>query len=405
MPLFLAPVLNSQIVDANGDPNTGGLVETYLAGSSTPVAVFTTDSGTTPHTNPIVLNSLGWPTLGAVWLTGGVSYKFVIKDAMGVTLRTIDNISGVNDASVSQSEWVVSGFVSTYIDAASFSVPGDQTMVLQINRRLRTTNTSGLIYSTITNSVFSAGVTTVTVANDSGVLDAGLSLIEYALLAPVNSSIPAISVSRFTMATDRVLLRTSPGVGPVEEKTKAELLAWMGGIQAFVPTGAVWQFALASAPTGWIKANGQTIGSAASGATGRANADTEALFTALWNDTTNTSLVIQTSAGAPTTRGASAAADFAANKRMPLPDLRAEFVRGLDDGRGVDSARALASTQAGQMPSHSHGNAGDGINVAAGGQGVKYYGDGPQQTGLTGGTSNGSENRPRNVALLYCIKL
>lgn len=195
MPLYLAPILNSQIVDANGDPNTGGLVETYLAGSTTPAAVYTTDSGSTPHTNPIVLNSLGWPTLGAVWLTGGLAYKFVIKNALGVTLRTIDNVSGINDAAVSQSEWVESGLTPTYIDATSFSVPGDQTGILQVNRRVRTQNTSGFIYSLITDSVFAAGLTTVTLQNDSGALDAGLSTVAYGLLSASPQSIPVVAVS------------------------------------------------------------------------------------------------------------------------------------------------------------------------------------------------------------------
>ncbi|TAJ91006.1 hypothetical protein [Reyranella sp.] len=74
-------------------------------------------------------------------------------------------------------------------------------------------------------------------------------------------------------------------------------------------------------PAGSLFMNGKTIGNASSGATVRANADTEERFTHLWNeDATNTLLVIQTGAGAPTTRGLNAVADFAANKRMPLPD-------------------------------------------------------------------------------------
>lgn len=223
MPLFFSPVCNDQTFDANGDPLTGGQIETYLAGSSTPAATYTDDTGGTPQSNPIILNSLGYPTLGPIWLTGGVSYKFIIKNAAGSTLRTIDNISGVNDASVSQSEWVESGLVPTYIGATSFSVPGDQTPILQIGRRLRTTNTSGFIYSTITNSVFAAGITTVTVANDSGVLDAGLSAVAYGLLSEDNSSIPAIDVSRFTMATGRVLGRVSASTGAVEQLTPAQV--------------------------------------------------------------------------------------------------------------------------------------------------------------------------------------
>lgn len=63
---------------------------------------------------------------------------------------------------------------------------------------------------------------------------------------------------------------------------------------------------------GWLLLNDTTIGSASSGATGRANADTEALFTLLWNRVTDQWAPV--SGG----RGASAAADFAANKRLAL---------------------------------------------------------------------------------------
>jgi len=195
MPQYLSPIGNDQFIDANGDPLVGGRIETYLAESSTPAATYTDDSGSTPQSNPIYLDSLGKPTLGPIWLTGGVSYKFIIKNAAGSTLWTIDNIAGVNDATLSQSEWLESGFVPTYINATSFSVAGDQTGTLQINRRLRTTNTSGFIYSTITNSVFAAGITTVTLVNSAGVLDAGLSAVAYGLLSATNSSIPIIQTA------------------------------------------------------------------------------------------------------------------------------------------------------------------------------------------------------------------
>lgn len=232
MALFLSPICNDQTFDANGDPLNAGQIETYLAGSSTPAATYTDDTGGTSQSNPIILNSLGYPTAGPIWLTGGVSYKFIIKNAAGSTLRTIDDISGINDASVSQSEWVESGFVPTYISGTSFSVPGDQTAILQIGRRLRTTNTSGLVYSTISNSVFAAGITTVTLTNDSTTLDAGLSLIAYALLAADPLSVPDLPGSKITgpiidsgltMATDRVLGRVSPSTGAPEELTRAQL--------------------------------------------------------------------------------------------------------------------------------------------------------------------------------------
>ena len=88
-----------------------------------------------------------------------------------------------------------------------------------------------------------------------------------------------------------------------------------------------------------------------------------------------------------------------------VPDLRGEFMRGLDDSRGVDGSRSFGSAQADQMESHSHT-----FNVhyspGAGGQPLQGTGSvaATRSTSSVGGTSNSSENRPRNVALLACIK-
>ena len=165
-------------------------------------------------------------------------------------------------------------------------------------------------------------------------------------------------------------------------------------------TGKVDFFMRATAPTGWVAANGGPIGSAASGGTLRANDDTLNLFTVLWA-LNATDFPIQTSAGGGATRGASAAADWALNRRIVVRDMRAEFIRGLDNSRGVDTGRVLGSAQAQDIQSHTHNTGGDNLTVSAGAQSVRYGGTGALATSATGGT----ETRPRNVALLVCVKL
>lgn len=189
MAFFLSPICNDQQTDANGNPLVGGKVFTYLAGSSTPAATYTDATGATPQANPIILNSLGLPA-SPIWLTGGVSYKFVIKTAADVTVRTVDNVSGINDVSSTAQEWNESGLVPTYLNATQFSVPGDQTAVLQVNRRLRNKVTAGYAYGRISASVFSAGVTTVTMVNDGTTLDSGLTSVAYGFLSYTPSSVP-----------------------------------------------------------------------------------------------------------------------------------------------------------------------------------------------------------------------
>jgi hypothetical protein len=123
-------------------------------------------------------------------LLGGFPLKFVIKDSADVIIRTVDNISGVNDTSSTASEWTSSGLTPTYISATQFSVVGDQTAIFQVNRRVRTTNTGGFIYGRITVSAFATGITTVTVLNDTGSMDSGLSAVAYGFLSFSPTSIP-----------------------------------------------------------------------------------------------------------------------------------------------------------------------------------------------------------------------
>lgn len=91
-------------------------------------------------------------------------------------------------------------------------------------------------------------------------------------------------------------------------------------IPSIIPAGQFAHFMLPAAPVGWIVGDGSTIGSPASGAT-RANIDTQALFLAWWAYT-DAQLPILTSTGSASTRGASALADWNANKRLTVFDVR-----------------------------------------------------------------------------------
>jgi microcystin-dependent protein len=80
---------------------------------------------------------------------------------------------------------------------------------------------------------------------------------------------------------------------------------------------------------GYVRLNGRTIGSVTSGATERANADTQELFLELW-PFANISV--------PGGKGASAAADWTANKQLTLPDLSGRLIGGLDNmGNGAQN--------------------------------------------------------------------
>lgn len=191
---YLSPLGNEQQNDANGAPLSGGKIFTYAAGTTTPIATYMDNAGAVAQANPIVLNTSGL-TANPIWLPAGQAVKLVFTDASGVTLRTFDNVVGINDPSgISIDEWVIYTGAPSYISATSFSVAGDQRNRFQVGRRIRTVNSGGTKYATVLSSAFAA-VTTVTVANDSGTLDSGLSQVSYGLLSADNPSAPGVRIA------------------------------------------------------------------------------------------------------------------------------------------------------------------------------------------------------------------
>jgi microcystin-dependent protein len=188
----------------------------------------------------------------------------------------------------------------------------------------------------------------------------------------------------------------------------AAALVALGLTNTQVPTGKIGLFYLPAAPAGWLAASGQAV----------SRTTYSTLFAA-----------IGTLAGAGD-----------GSTTFNLPDLRGEFLRGLDSGRGVDTGRTLGSAQAaamlnhthsgttsGQSLDHTHGSASGGNFVIQGAGGAingiqsggSFVGGWNVPGTRTGGASNdhthtlttgnpsaggGTETRPRNVALLVCIK-
>ena len=181
-------------------------------------------------------------------------------------------------------------------------------------------------------------------------------------------------------------------------------------IVAGVPTGSVFCLAVNTVPTGYVKCNGASYSRTGTYA---------ALFAIIG-----------------TTYGGSGSS-------FNVPDLRGEFVRGFDDSRGVDSGRDINDPQGAQNDSHNHsvsittntasltGTASKISETFTTGSTSGTFGRGSNQTGsftpsgvdssatgtltmdashshsVSGNTANqgGNEARPRNIAMLYIIKI
>lgn len=143
--------------------------------------------------------------------------------------------------------------------------------------------------------------------------------------------------------------------------------------------GEVCYFARNTAPTGFLKANGAAV----------SRTTYSALFAAIG-----------------TTFGVGDG-----STTFNLPDMRGEFPRGWDDGRGVDSGRTFGTAQTDAMQGHihftnsfTHTNVYTGNGGGSGSGGSQINTGSPISDGSNGTPRTAAETRPRNIALLACIK-
>ena len=187
----LTPSPKTAFVDAAGEPLVGGQLYTYIAGTTTLQATYTDSTATTANTNPIILDSRGEAN---VWL-GGAIYKFVLKDADGALIWTVDNISAPT-AAVSP---VLSGNVTIDSNTSSPALKITQT-----------------------------GTGPVLRVQDSADPDATPFIVDNSGNVGIGTATP---VSALEIA--------SPGV--------------FTGAWAYLPTGTAMMFVQTAAPTGWTK--------------------------------------------------------------------------------------------------------------------------------------------------------
>ncbi len=152
---------------ANGVPAAFGTVETYQAGTTTPIATYTDSTGGTANPNPVVLNARGE---AQIWCLPNVSYKFVVADASGNPIRTVDNVQ--QSQLITLYGGVDTGIANAYVltFSAPFASYTDGIVVIWIpsntNTSSSTININGLGAINIVNgdgSAFIAGEITANI--------------------------------------------------------------------------------------------------------------------------------------------------------------------------------------------------------------------------------------------------
>jgi len=135
MSVNLSPVggAAAQFFDNNGNPLSGGKLYTYAAGTTTPLAAYTTSAGNVPHTNPIILDSAGRVPGGQIWLTvGDVDYKFLLETLANVLIGTFDNISPTLSGNASDTTAVASTYNAGITVQAQLTNVGSATGAINV---------------------------------------------------------------------------------------------------------------------------------------------------------------------------------------------------------------------------------------------------------------------------------
>jgi hypothetical protein len=140
----------AQFFSSNGVPLAGGKIYSYLAGTTTPAAAYTDFTGSTPHSNPIVLNSAGRVPGGQIWQPFGVGYKFTVYTPDDVLIATYDNVTTVSVLSAATQNFSGTGS-QTVFTLANAPLSADTTNVF-INGVYQQKNTYTLASATLTFS-------------------------------------------------------------------------------------------------------------------------------------------------------------------------------------------------------------------------------------------------------------
>jgi microcystin-dependent protein len=235
----------------------------------------------------------------------------------------------------------------------------------------QTFNGTATFTSTVTvpdHSFVNAKLATVATATFKGRVGAGTGHVQDLTGTQATTLLDAVVGDSGSGGTKGLV--PAPAAG---DAAAARFLSAAGTFAAAVPVGSVMMYAKLGVPTGWLECSGAAV----------SRTTYAELFAEIGT-------VFGVGDGSTT---------------FNLPNMRGEFARGWDNGRGVDPARAFGSAQAGAIEAHVHSvtppsatdDTGSGLTTTGTGGAETIT---PYNTASTGGT----ETRPRNIALIFIIK-
>jgi hypothetical protein len=143
--------VGAQFFDNNGNPLSGGKIYTYEAGTTTPLVTYTSSTGITAHTNPIVLNAAGRvPSGGEIWVIAATLYKFVLETSTGVLIATYDNVGSSFNATAIIANFTGNG--STVAFTLASAPAGENSTNVYINGVYQQKNTYSVAGAVLTFS-------------------------------------------------------------------------------------------------------------------------------------------------------------------------------------------------------------------------------------------------------------
>ena len=403
----VTPTPKCQFIDAAGIPLAGGFVYTYAAGTTTPQATYTDSTASTANSNPIVLDARGEAN---IWLSSA-NYKFKLCDSTNTEIWTVDNIAAPSTA-------LSPVFSSNVTISANTSGPALLVTQTGAGAAIRVQDSADPDASPfVVDTTGQVGIGTATPANAIDVAGGAIQIstsggtARTVMSADSTDSIFSVNDDRnFTVKTNaatRLTVNSTAATSTVpvvlpSDPTSALQAAPKQYVDAAGPAGAIMAFAGTTAPSGWLKCEGQAV-----------SQTTYAALYAAIGSTWNT--------------GGEGAGNFR------LPDLRGMFLRGTGTNATGSSSGAvgpsvgayaadtyLNHSHAVTDPGHSHGGTNSGlilthtngssawITLNAGSASTIYSSTttASATTGLTVNTSTtgGTETKPKNYGVLYIIK-